>query len=96
MTTLTVDLGERSYPIYIANNVLGDAALYQRHIAGKKVLLVSDENVASHYLQKILGALSDFDCQHVLLPPGEAHKNLDTVAMIYDCLLYTSPSPRDS
>ena len=87
MTTLTVDLGERSYPIYIANNVLGDAALYQRHIAGKKVLLVSDENVASHYLQKILGALSDFDCQHVLLPPGEAHKNLDTVAMIYDALM---------
>ena len=87
MTTLTVDLGERSYPIYIASDVLADTSLYQRHIAGKKVLVVSDENVASHYLQKVLGALSGFDCQHVLLPPGEAHKNLDTVAMIYDALM---------
>ncbi len=87
MTTLNVDLGERSYPIYINGNILGDADLYLRHIKGNKVLIVTDDNVAPLYLATLLEALPSFDCQHLALPAGEAHKNLETVNKIYDVLM---------
>ncbi len=87
MTTLNVDLGERSYPIYIDGGIVNNAELYQRHIKGKKVLIVTDDNVADIYLPRLLAALSGFECQHVSLPAGEAHKNLATVNKIYDVLM---------
>jgi len=50
-------------------------------------LVVTDTNVAPHYLQRVLTALTAFDTQHIELPAGEAHKNLDTVSLIYDNLM---------
>ena len=87
MTPLQVELGERSYPIYITSGILGDADLYNQHIKGRNVLVVADDNSAEHYLQPILSALSGFNCQHISLPAGEAHKNLDTTGLIYDTLM---------
>lgn len=87
MITLNVDLGERSYPIYISGNIVGDAEIYKRHIAGSKVLVVTDENVAPHYLDTVLNALPDRECQSLTMPAGEAHKNLDAVSSIYDVLI---------
>lgn len=87
MTTLTVELGDRSYPIYIDTNIVDSAQLYQKHVSGNKVLVVTDTNVAPHYLQRVLTALTAFDTQHIELPAGEAHKNLDTVSLIYDNLM---------
>ena len=53
MTTLTVDLGERSYPIYIDSGILGQAELLKKHIAGNSALIVSNETVAPLYLEKV-------------------------------------------
>ena len=39
MKTLNVDLGERSYPIYIGEGLL-DQGLMCQHIRGKQVLIV--------------------------------------------------------
>jgi len=85
--SLTVDLAERSYPIYAGDNLFHDATLYARHLAGRNVLVVSDENVASHYLQPLLAALGNHRHSHLVLPAGEAHKNLDAVSSIYDQLI---------
>jgi len=87
MITLNVDLGERSYPIYISGNIFASTELYKRHIAGSKVLVVTDDNVAPLYLKSVIDALPDYDCHFVTLPAGEAHKNLDTVSTIYDALI---------
>ena len=87
MTTLHVDLGERSYPIYIDEDTVGNPEYYREHISGKKVLVVTDDNVAPLYLPKLLEALTTYDCRHVILPAGEAHKNLATVSKIYDALI---------
>ena len=87
MITLNVDLGERSYPIYISKNIVADSDLYKQHIAGSKVLVVTDDNVAPLYLKTVLDALAGFECHSVTLPAGEAHKNLDTVSTIYDALI---------
>ena len=51
MTTLTVDLGERSYPIYIGSNPLGDKELLKPYIPGNSALIVTNETVAPLYLE---------------------------------------------
>ena len=46
MNTLTVDLGERSYPINIGQGLLGQAALLTPYIHGRQVMVVSNTTVA--------------------------------------------------
>jgi len=87
MTTLTVDLGERSYPIYIDGNLLGQAELLQQHIPGNSALIVSNETVAPLYLEKTQAMLSGLKHQAVILPDGEKYKNLEVLNQIYDGLL---------
>ncbi len=87
MATLNVDLGERSYPIYISGNIIANPDLYKQHVKGSKVLVVTDDNVAPLYLQTLLDGLPSFETEHLILPAGEAHKNLDTVSKVYDTLI---------
>lgn len=85
--TLQVDLRDRSYPIYIGPAILDDSELYQRHITGKQVLVVTNETVAPLYLQRLLTALDGFDVSQVILPDGEQYKTLDVWGQIIDELL---------
>ncbi len=87
MTTLTVDLGERSYPIYIGHALLGQAELLKKHIPGNSALIVSNETVAPLYLEKTQAMLSGLKTASVILPDGEQYKNLDVLNQIYDGLL---------
>ncbi|MCW8918264.1 MAG: 3-dehydroquinate synthase [Gammaproteobacteria bacterium] len=87
MQTLHVDLGERSYPIYIGAGLLGDAALIQPHIRGKQVMVVSNETVAPLYLEAVVAALDGLRVESVILPDGEQYKNLQVLNTIYDALL---------
>jgi 3-dehydroquinate synthase len=87
MTTLTVDLGERSYPIYIKKSLLGQTELLKQHIAGNSALIVTNETVAPLYLEKTQSMLSGLKHQAVILPDGEKYKNLEVLNQIYDGLL---------
>ncbi len=87
MTTLTVDLGERSYPIYIGSNLLGQAELLKKHIPGTSALIVSNETVAPLYLEKTQAMLTGLKTASVILPDGEKYKNLEVLNHIYDGLL---------
>ncbi|GLK91510.1 3-dehydroquinate synthase [Pseudomonas turukhanskensis] len=87
MQTLQVELGERSYPIYIGANLLVQPALFSRHIAGKQVAIVSNETVAPLYLESVKQALAGFDVTTVILPDGEAFKGWETLQLIFDGLL---------
>ncbi len=87
MTTLTVDLGERSYPIYINNALLGQAELLKQYISGNSALIVSNETVAPLYLEKTQSMLSGLKHEAVILPDGEKYKNLEVLNQIYDGLL---------
>ncbi len=87
MKTLQVDLGERSYPIYIGKALLGKAALVRPHIKGRQILVVTNETVAPLYLEKTLAAFGDFQTASVILPDGEKYKNLDVLNQIFDTLL---------
>ena len=87
LQTLTVDLGDRSYPIYIGSGLLDQPQLLTPHIPGRQVLVVSNETVAPLYLERVLKSLTSFQVETVILPDGEQYKTLDTVNTIYTALL---------
>ncbi|MBM7061149.1 3-dehydroquinate synthase [Pseudomonas sp. UL073] len=87
MQTLHVNLGDRSYPIYIGDALLDRAEFFAPHIAGRQVMIVTNETVAPLYLSKLTAALSAFDVASVVLPDGEAFKNWETLQLIFDGLL---------
>lgn len=87
MHTLTVNLGDRSYPIHIGQGLLGKPDLLAPHIRGRQVLVVSNETIAPLYLEAVIGMLADYDVATVILPDGEQYKNLETLNTIYTALL---------
>ncbi len=87
MNTLQVELGNRSYPIYIGSGLLDHCDLYARHIKAKQVLVVTNEKVALLYLDKVLAQLKAYNATQVILPDGEQHKSLDVLNQIFDTLL---------
>lgn len=84
MKTLTVELGERSYPIFIGQGLLGQAELVKPYVTGTQVLIVSNTTVAPLYLEKAKQAFSEYDVKTVILPDGEQYKNLDVLNQIFD------------
>jgi 3-dehydroquinate synthase len=84
--SLTVELGERSYPIYIGRNLL-DSGLLARHIPSRQVMLVSNETVAPFYLERLAVSLGALQVARCVLPDGEQYKDLATLNRIFDALL---------
>ena len=87
MQTLQVELAERSYPIYIGAGLLAQAGLFEPHIAGRQVAIITNETVAPLYLQSLLVTLAGLDVTPVILPDGEAFKTWETLQLIFDGLL---------
>lgn len=90
MRTLNVSLGERSYPIYLGEGILSHAGeLLEEAGCKEKVGIVTNPTVAGLYLQPVQEALgrSGFEVMVMLVPEGEEHKNLKSLAAIYDQLI---------
>lgn len=87
MDTLTVDLGERSYPIYIGQKLFDKPTLLLDHIRGNQVLIVSNTTVAPLYLEKIETMLETLTVKTVILPDGEQYKTLEYLDLIFTSLL---------
>ena len=87
MLELNVDLGERSYPIFIGSGVLSDASRLVPYIRAKQVAIVTNETIAPLYLDKLKALLSGFDVIDIVLPDGEAYKNLETLETVFNGLL---------
>ena len=87
MESIHLDLGERSYPIFIGNDLLGRAELVAPCIRGERVLIVSNETVAPLYLEQAAAAFGDYRCETIILPDGEQYKTLQTLETIFDLLL---------
>jgi len=81
-----VDLGSRSYPIYIDT---GEALRDQlaSTIQGHQALVVSNTTVAPLYLDSICELLDGKQVDTVILEDGEQFKSQESVNKIYDALL---------
>ena len=86
---VAIDLGERSYRIAIGGGLLADAATYDGLPRASAALIVSNTTVAPLYAAALRGALAGRFAQihEVQLPDGEAHKNWQTLQLIFDALL---------
>jgi 3-dehydroquinate synthase len=87
VNTLKVELGDRSYPVLIGEGLLQQPDLIRQHIPAHDVLVVSNTTVAPLYMQALTSALSPNRVVEAILPDGEAHKTLTTVARILDVLV---------
>ena len=87
MKTLRVELGEKSYPIYIGSHLLKQANLWQKHIQSRQVLIVTNTTVSPLYLDKVKASLTAFQVETIELPDGEQYKSLEYLEKIFDCLL---------
>jgi 3-dehydroquinate synthase len=89
MTTIPVELGDRSYSVVIEAGLLARAADYLSPLArGRALAIVTDENVRPHLatLQAALAA-AGVASDAIVLPPGEATKSWDQLAALCDRLL---------
>jgi 3-dehydroquinate synthase len=84
---LTVRLDRHEYPIYIGNRLLSNSRLLNRHIAANQVFIVTNEQIASYYLERVQQAFTTKQCDVVILPAGEMHKNQHSLSLIYDQLI---------
>ncbi len=87
MRTLTVELGDRSYPIHIGSRLLADPSLLLPFVRGRQVCIVTNETVAPLYLARVRELLRDKQCLDVVLPDGEQYKTVAQWAGIFDALL---------
>jgi 3-dehydroquinate synthase len=87
MKTLPLDLGDRSYPIYIGAGLLDRPELLSRHIPGTRVAIVTNETVAPLYLARLHAHVVSLKPVEVVLPDGEQYKSLEVLNRIFDALL---------
>lgn len=85
--TLTIDLGERSYPILIGEGLLSNSELLQQYIKARNLMIVTNEVVAPLYLQKLKDALPNKNLQQIILPDGEHTKSMPTFNQVLDALV---------
>lgn len=81
MRELTVELGDRSYPIYIGEGLLQEASAYfTKHGISKKspLLIITDSRVADFHLQALESGLASagFKTASIVVPSGESSKSL--------------------
>jgi 3-dehydroquinate synthase len=87
MKQLQVDLGKRSYPIYIGENLLAESNILVQHIKSKQVVVVTNATIAPLYLDTVLNKLTAYQVATVILPDGEQYKTLEHVTTIFTALL---------
>jgi 3-dehydroquinate synthase len=83
---IDVALGDRRYPIRIGADLLDDAACWRDALRGRHVLIVSDDNVAPLYAQRVVRGVGEARVTISTIPAGEESKTLDHAAALLDDL----------
>jgi 3-dehydroquinate synthase len=85
--TLTVSLGERSYPILIGPGLLRSRELLAAHLSGRDAVLISNTVVAPLYAETLKQSLQGQRVVEVILPDGEQYKTLATASRVFDVMI---------
>lgn len=97
MKTVHVSTG-KPYDIMIARGILEETGAVLRRLSrAEKVVVVTDSNVAPHYLTRVLDSLAkqDFQTKAFIFEAGEERKHLGTIADIYQALADFRVTRRD-
>jgi len=88
-STVSIDLGERSYPIHIGSALLGQASSYAKLPKAAHAVVVTNTTVSPLYADSLVSALGAHyqTVELVELPDGESYKHWQTLNQIFDALL---------
>ncbi|MBN1068974.1 3-dehydroquinate synthase [Clostridium botulinum] len=87
MRELVVDLKEKSYSIIIKKGLINELSNEINKVyKGKKIFILTDENVNYHYGDKVKDLLinNGYDVKKMVLKPGEETKSFNTLPKIYN------------
>jgi 3-dehydroquinate synthase len=86
LEVVKVELGDRSYPIYIGNELLKTGEVFMDHVRNKKILIVTNTVVAPLYLSAVKDSLKSngIEVFEVILPDGEEFKTINVLMKIID------------
>lgn len=91
ISSITVGLGDRSYPIYISEGLLESADYLAPHVRSNQLFIVTNESIAPIYLpivRRLLKTLRpDAKVVSFELKDGEAEKNLGSISKLIDSLM---------
>ena len=87
MIELKVDLGERTYPILIGADLLGQPGLLRPHIGGHQAMVVTNKTLAPLLLHRLSASLGDVRADVLELEDGERFKTLKTFGLVMDALM---------
>lgn len=89
MEEIKVELGERSYGIFIGSDILNELGERIKGFKFSRVAIVSNPTVYALYGNTLLGSLkkAGFDVPTVIVPDGEEYKDLLWTNVIYGELL---------
>jgi len=87
MINLNVELGTRSYPILIGSGLLHQHGVLDPFINGRDVLIITNDQLAPLYLEPLAKLIGNARIARLVLPDGEATKNLATLQTIFDALV---------
>ena len=85
--SLTVNLGDRSYPIFIGKGLIDSQFELSAFVQGNECLIVSNETVAPLYLSNLKACLSDKKVTSIELQDGESFKTTATAEAVIDKLV---------
>ncbi len=86
---VSIDLGDRSYPIFIGEQLLDQASTWADLPRAAMAFIVTNDTVGPLYAARLEAALkTQYASIHtVVLPDGETHKDWQTLNHIFDALL---------
>lgn len=87
MSTLTVELGERSYPIQIEAGLLSQPGFFVPYIHGPLAVIITNETVAPLYLERAIACCGEKRVETIIIPDGEQYKTLEQFGVIMTRLL---------
>jgi len=89
MATVQVSLGDRSYPIWIGEGLLGQGSLWRSVLAGRQVAVVTNDTVGPLYAEGLLATLRQEGLEPILvtLPDGEVHKTMVVLGTVFDAMM---------
>lgn len=99
MKKIIVSLGERTYPIFIGENILGSIGRQIRPLLpSDRAIIISDSTVYELFGAKLSASLIDIGVKplKVIIPSGETSKSMEFVTEIYRELAKNSIERNDS
>lgn len=90
MITIKVELGVRSYPIFVGEGILEKLGeMFEIYDLGKQAVVLTDANVQTHYGEQLTSSFKDFlnAFEMITLPAGEKSKSLKTVDRVITKML---------